>query len=106
MDNLNDKMPIAIAVNQRNYELILAHPNIKNQPAATSIFAAMTTQLKFIVLSKMGDGYLPLYSNEDVKLAIAANEIYRSEMGFDFIAWLNLVKRSEAAKQEAFPWTI
>lgn len=105
MDNLGNKMLVAIAVNQRNYELILGHPDIQNKPAAISIFAAMSTQLKFIVLSKMGDDCLPLYSNEDVDLAIAANESYRPEMGFDFIAWLNLCKRSEDAKQEGF-WTI
>jgi 2-oxo-4-hydroxy-4-carboxy--5-ureidoimidazoline (OHCU) decarboxylase len=105
VDNLDGKMLVAIAANQRNYELIKAHPSFKNKPAATSIFAAMSTQLKFIVLSKMGDDCLPLYSDEDVNLAIAANESYRPEMGFDFIAWLNLCKRSELAKQEAF-WTI
>lgn len=105
MDNLGNKTLVAIAVNQKNYELILAHPDIQNKPAAISIFGVMSTQLKFIVLSKMGDGYLPLYSDEDVKLAIAANEIYRPEMGFDFIAWLNLCKRSEASKQEAL-WRI
>jgi hypothetical protein len=103
VDNLDNKMLVAIAVNQRNYELILAHPDIQNQPAATSICAAMTTQLKFIVLSKMGDDCLPLYSNQDVNLAIAANESYRPEMGFDFISWLNLVKASDLI-DEKFPW--
>lgn len=104
MDNLDDKMLVAIAVNQRNYELILAHPDIQNKPAdPTSIFAATTTQLKFIVLSKMGDDCLPLYSTEDVNLAIAANESYRPEMGFDFISWLNLVKASDLIDGK-FPW--
>lgn len=96
MDNLAQRFPVAIAVNHKYHSLISNHPSIKAKTAA--INKLDPTALKMIILDKMDDGCLPLYSNEDVKLAIAANQSYDRQMGISFIDWLNLCSKNKDLK--------
>jgi hypothetical protein len=108
VDNLEPKIPVAIAVNQKYNELLSSHPDIKKKAFdLTNLFAAMSTKLKIIVLDKMDDGCLLLYSQEDVDLAVEVHESYDyQKIDISFIAWLNMAKRSKIAMQEASPWII
>lgn len=106
MDNLESNFPIAIAVNERYNQLLLSHPSIQKDPSTNSIFAAIPTGFKIIVLSKMDDGCLPLYSEADINLAVEANQSFRREIGITFIDWVNMSKRSKIAMQEGSPWII
>jgi hypothetical protein len=94
VDNLEPKFPIAIAVNEKYNQLLLSHPSIQKSPSTNSIFAVIPIGFKIIVLQKMDDGCLPLYSEADIKLAFEADESFRREIGITFVDWLNLCGRS------------
>ena len=89
---------VAIALNPQTYQSLVSHP-LTSTLVKDFNYQSDFSSIRIIVLKKMGDGYIILYTREEVQLLLDAHESFDPSCGIDFLEYLDVFKSNVELQQ-------